>query len=95
MEMKTDREMDLAIYEREAKTQAAVKDGWTRIIGMGKAAYTKNGKYLDMLGNPCPAPEGVEVVEEKPKRKLNIRKERPQKVEKVEEFIQPEPPEAA
>lgn len=75
--MKTDRELDQEIYDRQARIQAAVKDGWKRLVNQGRAAYEKNGRFLDINANPCPDPN--KPAEEKPKRRG-----RPAKVEKVE-----------
>lgn len=60
--MKTDKELDQAIYEKQARIEAAVKDGWKRLVNQGRAAYEKNGKYLDMNANPCPDPNANQPV---------------------------------
>lgn len=58
--MKTDRELDREIYERQARLAEITKDGWKRLINQGRAAYEKGGKYLDANGKPCKGPEEIE-----------------------------------
>ena len=87
--MKTDKELDAAIFEKEAKRIALAKDGWTRLINQGKAAYTKNGEYRDLKGNPCEGP----VKPKKPRK--TTPKPVVEEVEPTDLLTDPEPPEAA
>lgn len=52
---KTDRELDLEILERSALSKKLALDGW-RKIQQGRAAWQKDGEYLDLNGNVCDKP---------------------------------------
>lgn len=80
----TDMEKEALMFQRQDRINAVIKDGWMR-VQMGKAAYYKDGKYLDKGAMPCPAPN--EEID-RPKRG------RPKKVEIIDakkDFV-PAPP---